>query len=306
MNPVSERLKEQRDHGTSVFPCGLYEVFEDTVWSGAKHHWHDEMEIIYFMKGDYKVNVNMESYLINQECFFFINSGDLHSIEPLSKSVESAIVFNPCILSFEHYDMAQTRLLHPLINREIQFPHMLKSSHPAFSRIKQEYLEIVNNFHQTGFFLAKDIQMVTENLASQLFIRASLLKILGTLSSFSLLTEPEKTDHYRVEIIKTSLAYIRSHYQEKLYIRDLAQQANMNEQYFCRFFKKALGKSPVSYINEYRIKQAIILLQTTDLPVMDICLDCGFHNLGNFLREFKKDTGFTPLQYRKHFSSKKS
>lgn len=71
MNPVSERLKEQRDHGTSVFPCGLYEVFEDTVWSGAKHHWHDEMEIIYFMKGDYKVNVNMESYFINQECFFF-------------------------------------------------------------------------------------------------------------------------------------------------------------------------------------------------------------------------------------------
>ena len=141
------------------------------------------------------------------------------------KSIESAIVFNPCILSFEHYDMAQTRLIHPLVNREIQFPHMLESTHSAFARIKQEYLEIVNHFHQTGFFLAKDIQMVTENLASQLFIRASLLKILGTLSSFSLLAEPEKTDHYRVEIIKTSLAYIRSHYQEKLYIRDLAQQA---------------------------------------------------------------------------------
>lgn len=137
-------------------------------------------------------------------------------------------------------------------------------------------------------------------------IRASLLKILGTLSFYSLLTEPVKTDDYRIEIIKSSLAYIRSHYQDKLYIRDLARQANMNEQYFCRFFKKALGKSPVSYINEYRIKQAIILLQTTDLPVMDICLDCGFHNLGNFLREFKKDTSFTPLQYRKHFSAKKS
>ena len=163
MNPSSEHLKEQRDHGTSVFPCGLYEVFEDTVWSGAKHHWHDEVEIIYFMKGDYKVNVNMESYSINRECFFFINSGDLHSIEPLSKSVESAIVFNPCILSFEHYDIAQTRLLHPLVNKEIHFPHMLSVSHPAFSRIKQEYLEIINAFHQTGFFLAKDIQMVTEN-----------------------------------------------------------------------------------------------------------------------------------------------
>ena len=296
MHPVSNSLKEQKDHGTLVFPCGLYEVFEDTIWSGAKHHWHDEIEIIYFMKGDYKLNVNMESYDIHEECFCFI----------LSKSVESAIVFNPCILSFEHYDMAQTRLLHPLVKGELRFPRTLTPSSPAFSKVKEEYLEIINAFHQTGFFISQDVQTVTENLASQLIIRASLLKILGTLSSYSLLTEPGKTDDYRIEIIKSSLAYIRSHYQDKLYIRDLARQANMNEQYFCRFFKKALGKSPVSYINEYRIKQAIILLQTTDLPVMDICLDCGFHNLGNFLREFKKDTNFTPLQYRKHFSSKKS
>lgn len=306
MHPVSHSLKEQKDHGTLVFPCGLYEVFEDTIWSGVKHHWHDEIEIIYFMKGDYKLNVNMESYDIHEECFCFINSGDLHSIEPLSKSIESAIVLNPCILSFEHYDMAQIRLLHPLVKGKLRFPRILTPSNPAFKKVKEEYQEILNAFHQTGFYLCEDTQTITENPASQLMIRASLLKILGTLSFYSLLTEPVKTDDYRIEIIKSSLAYIRSHYQDKLYIRDLARQANMNEQYFCRFFKKALGKSPVSYINEYRIKQAIILLQTTDLPVMDICLDCGFHNLGNFLREFKKDTSFTPLQYRKHFSAKKS
>ena len=80
----------------------------------------------------------------------------------------------------------------------------------------------------------------------------------------------------------------------------------MNEQYFCRFFKKAIGRTPITYINEYRIGHAITLLQDTELPVMDICLDCGFNNLGNFLREFRKKTGATPLQYRKSFRSKKS
>lgn len=306
MNQTSSSLKEQKDHGTSVFPCGLYEIFENTVWDGVKHHWHDEIEILYFMKGSYRLNINMETFSIHDECFYFINPGDLHSIEPESESVESAILFHPCILSFEHYDIAQTQLIHPLSNGQIRLPKSLDFSHPAFYKVKQEYLEIVNVFHQTGAFMPGDGQTVTENLASQLFIRAGLLKILGILSSFSMLSEPEKESDYRIEIIKSSLAFIRAHYQEKLYIRDLARQVNMNEQYFCRFFKKALGKSPVSYINEYRIKQAIILLQTTDMPVMDICLDCGFYNLGNFLREFKKDTGFTPLQYRKHFSSKKS
>lgn len=248
----------------------------------------------------------MESFSIEKECFCFVNTGELHYIKPLSPCVESAVVFNPRILSFEHYDIAQTRLLQPLVKGELRLPCLIDASHPAFSKLKQEYLDIMNVFHQTGSSLSRNGETVTEDISSQLFIRAGLLKILGILSSFSLLTEPEKTDDYRVEIIKSSLAFIRDHYQEKLYIRTLAHQVNMNEQYFCRFFKKIIGKSPVSYINEYRIKQAIILLQTTDAPVMDICLDCGFNNLGNFLREFKKDTGFTPLQYRKHFSSKKS
>ena len=118
--------------------------------------------------------------------------------------------------------------------------------------------------------------------ASQLFIRAGLLKILGILAGEGLLTTQEKTDDYRVEIIKNSLAYIHEHYQEKFYIHDLARQAGMNEQYFCRFFKKAIGRTPVTYINEYRIGRAITLLQDTELPVMDICLDCGSTILGIF------------------------
>ena len=305
MNQTS-KLKEQKDHGTSVFPCGLYEVFDDAPWDGVKHHWHDEIEVLYFMKGSFKVTINMESFSIDQECFFFVNPGEIHSVEVYTPAVESAVVFHPCILNFEHYDLAQTQLIQPLTKGEIQLPRFLDSSHPAFHKIKKEYLDILNVFHQTGMFLSSEYQTVTEDIASQLFIRAGFLKMLGFLSSFSLLTQPEKADDYRVQIIKSSLEFIRKHYQEKIYIRDLAGNASMNEQYFCRFFKKILGKSPITYINEYRIKQAIILLQTTDSPVMDICLDCGFNNLGNFLREFKKDTGFTPLQYRKHFSSEKS
>ena len=298
MNQTS-KLKEQKDHGTSVFPCGLYEVFDNAPWEGVKHHWHDEIEILYFMNGNFKVKINMESFPVEEECFFFVNPGEIHSVDCSGPATESAIVFHPCILNFEHYDLAQTQLIQPLTKGEIQLPRFLDSSHPAFHKIKKEYLDILNVFHQTGMFLSSEYQTVTEDIASQLFIRAGFLKMLGFLSSFSLLTQPEKADDYRVQIIKSSLEFIRKHYH-------LAGNASMNEQYFCRFFKKILGKSPITYINEYRIKQAIILLQTTDSPVMDICLDSGFNNLGNFLREFKKDTGFTPLQYRKHFSSEKS
>lgn len=238
MNRTS-KLKEQKDHGTSVFPCGLYEVFDNAPWEGVKHHWHDEIEILYFMKGSFKVKINMESFPVEEECFFFVNPGEIHSVDCSVPATESAIVFHPCILNFEHYDLAQTQLIQPLTKGKIQLPRFLDPSHPAFSKIKKEYLDILNVFHQTGMFLSSEYQTVTEDIASQLFIRAGLLKILGFLSSFSLLTQPEKADDYRVQIIKSSLEFIRTHYQEKIYIKDLAENASMNEQYFCRFFKRS-------------------------------------------------------------------
>ena len=102
-----------------------------------------------------------------------------------------------------------------------------------------------------------------------------------------------------IETIKKAIGYIQDNYKEKIYIRDLADLIGMNEQYFCRFFKKAIGRSPIEYVNEYRIKKARHYLEETDLTVMEICLECGYNNLGNFLREFRRYTDTTPLQYRK-------
>ena len=128
-------------------------------------------------------------------------------------------------------------------------------------------------------------------LADQLLIKASLLNIFADFSNRQLFSQTEKSDDRRVETIKTTITYIRDHYQEKIYIRDLASLIGLNEQYFCRFFKKAIGMSPIEYLNEYRIRQAVRLLKDSSLPVTEICLDCGYNNMGNFLREFRKYTG---------------
>jgi AraC-like DNA-binding protein len=133
-----------------------------------------------------------------------------------------------------------------------------------------------------------------------LFIKSALLRILAVLSANNLFEVTEKNHDRRIETIKTTLTYIQENYKEKIYIRDLADLIGMNEQYFCRFFKKVIGRSPMEYVNEYRIKKAIHYLKESDLTVTEICLECGYNNLGNFLREFRKYTSTTPLQYRRH------
>lgn len=79
---------------------------------------------------------------------------------------------------------------------------------------------------------------VFEAVISQLKIKASLLKMLATLYQFHLYSDSHHNTDTRVELIKASITFIRNHYREKIYIRDLASLANMNEQYFCRFFLK--------------------------------------------------------------------
>ncbi|WP_455796586.1 helix-turn-helix domain-containing protein [Clostridium butyricum] len=115
-----------------------------------------------------------------------------------------------------------------------------------------------------------------------------------------------ESENYKVEYIKTIISYIQKNYSEKIYIKDMARQINMNEQYFCRFFKSMIGRSPIEYLNEYRIKKIEELLISTDRKVMDICLECGFNNMGNFINVFKKFTGMSPIKYRQEFKNKKS
>ena len=296
-------LKEIRPHGTKSFPCAIYHTQFTEKGTLVKHHWHEETEILYFYKGDFRLMVNMEQFTIHSECIFIINSGELHSIisENSGSSMEDAVVFHPSMLSFETCDAAQMQVIQPLLNGSLKFPRYLSPEHPGFSSIRQAVQGIIQaSDTQTVETLPFGTGIVTDDLTAQLFIKSSLLRILAVLSSHQLLIPTEKHSDRRIDGIKSVLTYIKENYREKIYIRDLADLMSMNEQYFCRLFRKTIGRSPMDYVNEYRIRQAVLLLENTDLPVMDICLECGFNNLGNFLREFRKYKKTTPLQYRKN------
>lgn len=301
----SSVFKEIRTHGTQSFPCAAYRTHSVGKGTLVKHHWHDEAEILYFSGGEFRLEINMESFSVGSECFYFINPGELHSIitETTASHWEDAVVFSPGILSFDSYDEAQIHLVKPIQNGKLLFPRCIEPQHPAFLPLRNAFLDIMRAFGQRTEDSASDSSLVTNDLTSQLYIKSFLLYILATLSAHRLFMPSEKNFDKRVETIKTALTYIKSSYREKIYLSDLARQVNLNEQYFCRLFKKAIGCPPMEYINEYRIKQAKRLLEESDLPVMEICLECGFNNQGNFLQEFRKRTGTTPLQYRKRNES---
>ena len=79
----------------------------------------------------------------------------------------------------------------------------------------------------------------------------------------------------------------------------MAAVLQMNPQYFCRYFKKATGKTPTEYINEVRVEKAAEYLYRTDRKIIDIALECGYDNIGYFIKRFKEEKGMLPSEYRK-------
>lgn len=70
-------------------------------------------------------------------------------------------------------------------------------------------------------------------------------------------------------------------------------------EYVSRACKKHLGKTPSQLVNDIRLEHAAMLLVTSDIPIIEICQDCGFESLSYFYHRFKEHYRMTPADFRK-------
>lgn len=92
--------------------------------------------------------------------------------------------------------------------------------------------------------------------------------------------------------------YIVCNAKKTITLDEIAKHIGMNRTSFCIFFKKTTGKSFITYLNEYRVEQACLLLKDRDKNISEICYSVGFQNTPYFNRIFKKIKGVTPQMYR--------
>ena len=302
MDPKPSHLQEKRKQGTNSFPCTMYKAdwyhYPEPQYFEVKPHWHDAFEIIHFGKGTFQVSVNLQQFEVKEETFFFLEGGEIHSILSHNCYEEQAILFERSILSMTGLGTAQKDLLDPLTSGQLSIPLCIKNGDPGFQEVRNIFRDMQMVFEANGQMELD--QYLLYHSPFQLHVTADLLRLVASLAENNILVMKEnRQEEPRIEALKKVIVYIRENYASHIYIRELADIMNMNEQYFCRLFKKTLGKTPVEYMNEIRIRQAVRLLETSSLSVVDIANDCGFGTVGHIISVFRKNTGFTPLAYRK-------
>lgn len=97
------------------------------------------------------------------------------------------------------------------------------------------------------------------------------------------------------------LTYLTSHYKKNIDLNEISSLVAMNSSAFCRYFKEKSGKTFTEYILDLRIGYACQLLIENKMDIIQICIECGFNTITHFNRIFKRNTGFTPTEYKKQF-----
>ncbi|TMM56758.1 AraC family transcriptional regulator [Maribacter algarum] len=135
----------------------------------------------------------------------------------------------------------------------------------------------------------------------------SLLEILNILAKkedFELLSRDtfnqklNQDSNRKIDLIQN---YVNDNFQNQITLKEISNLVLMNEETFCRFFKRTFGKSFFTFLNEYKIKLASKQLIETNKQVSEIAFLCGYESLPFFYRQFKKFMNCTPLAYRKKY-----
>lgn len=283
-------LREQVPHGTAYRPFQMIHFrMPENMRFQVMGHWHEEIEVLYFKKGTYRLERNMQEEIFPEGSICFIGSEELHYLEAMEAgSSHYVALFHPRILGFELMDEGQSQFIRPLLTGQRNFPRALTAKDRCFEKVRDLLQEMYSLWEaeSNGWYLR---------------CKVDLLQIVALLAEEGLLAGRQETatGEERVMQMKRLLSFLEEHYQEKLTLAEIAAEMNRNSQYLCRYFKETMGITMMEYLNRYRVEQAAALLTDTDKKVLTISLECGFENFSYFIRRFRQYKGMTPMAWRK-------
>lgn len=227
-------------------------------------HVQDEMELVYFTCDEWSVCLDEKSFSGGKDELMIINCNTLHKVQ----ASEFIRIHLPSDL-LSDINLSDILFKELICNdKTIQdFFHILAN--------EENILRIKSTVYRTIYYLIKNYRN-------------------GDLN---------KAQHPKKRLIYEILDFMGLNYNKGISTKSIAVKFHLNKFYFCSFFKKYTGLSPVDYINRLRCERAANMLLNTDSGMQEIAEHSGFSSSNYFARTFKKITGKTPMEYRKSFKS---
>ena len=269
----------------------------DTHKQDELAHWHNSFELIEVVEGKFFCNVDGSEFLINKGNICIINRGRLHHIYTEDRNAfkcrKKTIIFNPDYF-IKDQNIYEKYIL-PLLEKD------------AFAHIQFNIKKGIGLDINT---LMKEIEALEDEkpIGYELEEYSLIYKVIRYLYLAYQSSKQSIHTAYdaNVQIQRNMTSFIHEHFGSKIGLEDIAEAGQVSKSTCIRLFHKYTGKSPIDFLNNYRLQMSAEKLVTTSEQITEIAYTCGFGQPSYFNRLFLKEYNMTPNQYRKQHARMKS
>ncbi len=248
-------------------------------------HYHPEIELVFMDSGRGKRHIGNHIGYYNDGDLIMIGSDLPHHgfpSKPDENKHEIVMQIHPACFGDGFFNMVETSSIAELFERS----KMGLSFHGGIKREIGERLKSM--FYMTSF--ERMVEVI------KIFHKLSVSDEYNILNASGHAIVVQGNDGQRIELVYD---FVRKYFKEEVSLNEIAKEVSMTVPAFCRFFKRTTGKTFISFLNEYRITHACKLIFEEQQNISSIAMECGFNNLSNFNRAFRKVTGQSPSGYRR-------
>jgi len=269
------------------FPIQLFRHESSDNTQLFTSHWHEQLEILYFVTGSAIIECNSIPYNANAGDLIIINSNELHSgYNPGGNLAYFCFNIDPSLFQSSFVDTCEMKYIAPIERNMILFKNLVCGDGAIIECIEN----VIREYEK------KDI-------AFELVIKSCVYNLLAILIrdyTTKIVTQAEyEKKLMKLERLRNVFNYIEENYTEKINMEDLYRMANLSSYYFCRLFKQITGKTANEYIINLRLNKAEYLLKNSDMNITEIAFSIGFNDVNYFSRLFKKYKKIAPSGVRK-------
>ncbi len=255
----------------------------------AVSHLHSSIELLFFTKGHFCVNMDGRSFNTGEGDMALFRSNTLHSVYALDDGRNEYFVLKVKLSLILEVASQKMRTLYML-----NLTSKNKNTKAVWTR--EECESIGTTAALRRLIKEKEASEYGSDIAVKLHAMTILLEILrDTQNKTAIINE----SYDLIRRIYDTTTYINSHYAEDITAADCCRRASLSYNYFSSIFKKVPGLNFKDYLNLTRINRAEKELLTTDRAITDIAAACGFNNTSYFIATFKKIKNVTPSEMRK-------